>query len=58
MNEEINTLLKSLADRFCERKALHCLFNFLPAFFSPNGLTDGWEECRSGGVAKRQTQGT
>jgi hypothetical protein len=47
MTDEIWKLLESLADRFCERKALYCLFRFLPAYFSPNGLTDGWEECRT-----------
>jgi len=47
MYEEIPELLKSLADRFCERRAYSCLLRFLPAFFSPNGLTDGWEDCRT-----------
>ena len=44
--KEIPELLVSLANRFCERKALRCLFRFLPAYFAPNGLTDGWEDCR------------
>jgi len=43
--DEIGKLLQSLADRFCERKALRCLSRFLPAYFSHNGLTDGWELC-------------
>ena len=47
MAEELAKLLESLADRFCERRAYKCLFRFMPAFFAPNGLTDGWEDCRS-----------
>jgi hypothetical protein len=43
----IAPLLDSLADRFCERRALDCLLRFLPAYFAPNGLTDGWEACRT-----------
>jgi len=46
MYEEIPKLLQSLADRFCERRAYSCLLAFLPAYFSPNGLTDGWKDCR------------
>ena len=47
MNDELPQLLKSLADRFCERRAYSCLLRFMPAYFSPNGLTDGWEDCRT-----------
>ncbi len=47
MTDEIGKVLQSLADRFCERRALRCLLRFLPAYFSPNGLTDGWEDCRA-----------
>ena len=47
MNDELLKLLKSLADRFCERRAYSCLLRFMPAYFSPNGLTDGWEDCRT-----------
>jgi hypothetical protein len=39
--------MDSLADRFCARRDLYCLFRFLPAYFAPNGLTDGWEERRT-----------
>jgi hypothetical protein len=46
MTDEIWKILSSLSERFCERKALKCLFRFLPAYFAPNGLTDGWEDCR------------
>jgi hypothetical protein len=46
VGSEIAQLLDSLADRFCARRALYCLFRFLPAYFAPNGLTDGWEDCR------------
>jgi hypothetical protein len=46
-DSEIARLLDSLADRFCARRALYCLLRFLPAYFAPNGLTDGWEECRT-----------
>lgn len=46
-DNEIAELLGSLADRFCERRALDCLFTFLPAYFARNGLTDGWEDCRT-----------
>ncbi len=42
--DEIPTTLQSLADRFCERRAYSCLLRFLPAYFAPNGLTDGWED--------------
>ena len=47
MNDELPELLESLADRFCERRAYSCLLRFMPAYFSPNGLTDGWEDCRA-----------
>jgi hypothetical protein len=47
MNEELPKLLNSLAERFCERKAYSCLLHFMPAYFAPNGLTDGWKDCRS-----------
>ena len=47
MNEELIELLRSLADRLCERRAYSCLLRFLPAYFAPNGLTDGWEDCRT-----------
>lgn len=46
MSDDLNKILNSLADRFCERRAYKCLFRFLPAYYSPNGLTDGWECCR------------
>ncbi len=47
MNEELPKLLESLADRLCERRAYSCLLRFMPAYFAPNGLTDGWELCRT-----------
>ncbi len=47
MNDDITALLESLADRLCERRAYSCLLRFMPAYFSPNGLTDGWEDCRT-----------
>ena len=47
MNDELPKLLESLADRFCERRAYSCLLRFMPAYFSANGLTDGWEDCRT-----------
>jgi hypothetical protein len=47
MDDELPRLLESLADRFCERRAYRCLLRFMPAYFSPNGLTDGWEDCRA-----------
>jgi hypothetical protein len=46
MSEEVPRLLESLANRFCERRAYRCLLRFMPAYFAPNGLTDGWEDCR------------
>jgi hypothetical protein len=46
MSDELNKLLSSLAERFCERRALQSLFRFLPALFAVNGLTDGWELSR------------
>ena len=46
MSNELIQIINSLADRFCERRAYSCLFRFLPAYFGPNGLTDGWEICR------------
>lgn len=42
--KEIAQMYDSLASRLCERKALKCLFRFLPAYFSINGFTDGWED--------------
>ena len=45
---QVNNILASLSERFCQRRALRCLFRFLPAYFSINGLTDGWEECLQG----------
>ena len=45
MKDEIPQLLDSLAERFCERRALKPLWRFLSAYFSINGLTDGWEQC-------------
>ena len=46
MSDELNNLLSSLAERLCERRALKCLFRFLPSIFAINGLTDGWELSR------------
>ena len=43
---EFSEIMNSLAERFCARRAYKCLFRFLPAYFAPNGLTDGWEDCR------------
>jgi len=47
MNEELNGILKSLADGWCEQKALGPLSRFLPGYLSINGLTDGWALCRN-----------
>lgn len=44
--DEFWEIMNSVADRLCERRAYNCLFRFLPAYHSPNGLTDGWAECR------------
>ncbi len=44
--DELYAILDSLADRLCERRAYRCLLRFMPAYFAPNGLTDGWESCR------------
>lgn len=44
---EFSKIINSLAERFCARRAYKCLFRFLPAYFAPNGLTDGWEDCRN-----------
>ncbi|MEA3428248.1 MAG: hypothetical protein U9Q84_03290 [Thermodesulfobacteriota bacterium] len=44
--DEFWDIMKSVADRLCKRRAYNCLFRFLPAYFAPNGLTDGWEQCR------------
>ena len=48
MNEEITTLLDSLVDRLWQRKALRPLWRFLGAYYSLNGLTDGWHQCYDG----------
>jgi hypothetical protein len=45
MNDEIPKLLESLAERLCARRALKPLWRFLGAYFSINGLTDGWHQC-------------
>ncbi len=47
MKKNLPIILESLADRFCERRAYNCLLYFMSAYFSPNGLTDGWEDCRN-----------
>ena len=47
MSDDFSRLLNSLTDRLCERRAYKCLLRFLPAYFAPNGLTDGWEDCRN-----------
>lgn len=44
--DEFWEIMNSLADRLCQRRAYKCLFRFLPAYFAPNGLTDGWEQSR------------
>ena len=46
MNEELNSILKSLSDAWCEQKALGPLSQFLPGYLAINGLTDGWALCR------------
>lgn len=46
MIEDLNKIMKSLAECFCERRAYRCLFRFLPAYFAQNELTDGWADCR------------
>ena len=45
MNEEIPKLLDSLADRLWQRKALRPLWRYLTAYYSVNGMTDGWHQC-------------
>jgi hypothetical protein len=45
VNEEITSLLDSLANRLWQRKALYPLWRFLSAYYSLNGLTDGWNHC-------------
>ena len=45
MNDNIPLLLDSLAARLCQRRALMPLWRFLSAYFSLNGLTDGWQQC-------------
>lgn len=47
MEDDLIKIMNSLADRFCERRAYKCLFMFLPAYYAPNGLTDGWEISRT-----------
>ena len=44
--DEFWGIMNSVADRLCERRAYKCLLRFMPAYFSPNGLTDGWHLCR------------
>ena len=46
--EKFWELMDSLADRLCERRAYQCLAHLLPAYLAPNGLTDGWMQCRDG----------
>jgi hypothetical protein len=45
VNEEIPKLLDSLADRLWQRKVLHPLWRYLSAYYSVNGMTDGWHQC-------------
>ncbi|MEI6561509.1 MAG: hypothetical protein WCO68_05415 [Verrucomicrobiota bacterium] len=44
MNADIYLDLRKLADGWCERRALRALHQFLPGYFSLNGMTDGWGE--------------
>lgn len=48
MKDDLIEILDCLADGFCERRAYKCLLRFLPAYYLPNGLTDGLESCRKG----------
>jgi hypothetical protein len=45
MKNEIPELFDSLAEKFCQRRALKPLWRFLSAYFSINGATDGWAQC-------------
>jgi len=45
MDAEIPKLLDSLVDRLWKRRALYPLWRFLSAYYSVNGLTDGWSLC-------------
>ena len=42
MSVDIHRDLRQLADRWCERRALRALSQFLPGYFALDGLTDGW----------------
>jgi hypothetical protein len=42
MKNDFEDDLQSLADRWCERKALRSLHHFLPGYFALNGMTDGY----------------
>ena len=48
MNTEYSDRLKSLADRWCERRALKPLSCFLPSYLALNGLTDGYAALAEG----------
>lgn len=43
MNPDPNIEIRTLVDRWCERKELGALASLLPAWLANNGLTDGWE---------------
>lgn len=48
MNHDLTQRLKMLTEQWCERRALKPLCHFLPAYFSLNGLTDGYSAFAEG----------
>ena len=46
INPDPNTEIRSLIDRWCDRKELRALARLLPAWLANNGLTDGREMLR------------
>ena len=52
-HEEFSPALLRLIDRWCDQRRLPALARLLPAYVGFNGLSDGWEELRSGLHAAR-----
>jgi hypothetical protein len=45
--EEFQSTMAELLDRWCEQRMLRPLAVLLPGYFAFNGMTDGWHEIRA-----------
>ena len=46
-NEDFFKILRSLIEKWCDRRCLHALHRILGAYLGFNGMTDGWGELRT-----------